>query len=245
MNVLIVLAIIGVLVLLVSATGGLTLAATGYLIAKSTAKFGSSGGTSPPPQPPQPAPSGDFDAASRTWRFAYGGGIGAGGSPNSLAPSPGFWFDMPTSGDVHYMVCPVNMNLTGKKEIAFSFQMNVSADADFQASDPNEGPPCHVSIGLQRVGDDLATQLYSRWFSHLMMPLQDGAQSFVIPLDTANFGDVGGGLSDPRTPEQGLADCMANCGNLLITFGGKYFAGHGVYLRKGAARFQLQSYIVR
>lgn len=178
---------------------------------------------------PAPSPTG--------WMFFYSPGMTGDASD----------FNFPAVDGVHYVGKATGGPLKPGATITMNF--TISGTGTFAAMDPGEGPPCHVDLYFQHVNDDLSGQgpaQFYRWFSKAQAkPLAPGSFSITTTLDVANFVPVGGNLSSGGiTPDAGFADCLANAAFVGYTFGGQYFAGHGVAVTGGTMHFHLDNYTI-
>jgi hypothetical protein len=242
MNILIPLLVIAGMAAFAVLVLGVTMGITGYVIALSTAKFGTSASAPAPAPPPSPVAGPlTFDLSPAKWAALYSQGA----TPAVVAaPGGGWYFDFPAkgAGDVHYVVSAINLNISALKSVTVSGTITSSGNPAYFPTDPAEGPPCKASVMLQQLGDNLSgvgNYQYYRWFSHITIPLVDGPFRVTIPLTIDQWGPVGGPNNPPptNTPAQGFAGALANLRNIGVTFGGQFFAGHGVSITQGSARF--------
>ncbi len=105
--------------------------------------------------------------------------------------------------------------------------------------------PATCRLFFEVKNDDLVSADGRWWADSSIYNLgsKDGqVQVFTIPLTPAIWTNVYGksGTDDP----QGFAGALANVGYFGLTFGGQSFAGHGVALSGGSAKFILINYEV-
>lgn len=169
------------------------------------------------------------------WQILYSPGMPA-------APTlqgGGWFFDFPTAGSVHYVVRGHRGSIGGSVETQFEITGN---DPAFHYVDPKETNPCWARLYFQRRGDDLtADKQFYRWWSIERVPLQlTPRRNWVVPLTPDAWSSV---FSVPGTgaPDEFQAS-MSDCQGTGITFGGNSFAGHGVRLVSGDARFILHGW---
>lgn len=148
-----------------------------------------------------------------------------------------------TFGEPHYITKSAPRLSPGQ---TITLRFRIDGAGEFVPCDPAEGPPCDVSLYMQKAGDN-GLQLYGRWFGKARAIL-GAAQEYSVSskLVVDEWGPVGGGLTDPRAPEEGFADCLANAAVVGFTFGGEFFAGHGVKVKPGSgtASFTLLEYSI-
>jgi hypothetical protein len=150
-------------------------------------------------------------------------------------------FTFPVKSSVNY----VYTKLAAKPAVGQIVTLNFSIDGNavYGAADTNEACPCHVGLLVWRAGDDLSgAGAYAsyRFFSHQTVPLQPGQQMLSVKLDPALWINVWG-----QTDATGFAAALDNVQYMGFTFGGKYFAGHGVWTTSGSASFKVNSFSVQ
>jgi hypothetical protein len=111
-------------------------------------------------------------------------------------------------------------------------------------SDTTDVPPATMHLFLWRSGDDLscngAMASYRFWAaSGVTLKLGDN-QTLTSVLDPSVWTNCYG-----QHDTSGFAAALANAMGIGFTFGGRNFAGHGVYLSRGSATFKVNSYTVR
>lgn len=185
-------------------------------------------GGSPAYIPPKPTTTG--------WGFYYSPGM-----PQQMWDNGDgtFYFDFPSKDGVHY----VYRSGSAQPGQTISMTFKIEGTGTFMSSDANEGPPCRVRLYIQRANDNLSTEFY-RWWAHATVDLAPGEFTLSAPLVVDQWGSVGGGLPQWTDPATGFAQCLANLQNIGFTFGGQWFAGHGVYVSNGNMRFTLKSYTI-
>jgi serine/threonine protein phosphatase 1 len=162
-------------------------------------------------------------------------------SPNMpawMSGTEGNWyFDFPSQDGVHY-VYKVAPAVTVGRTIRMRFVITGNG-----AVVPTEGTAtARVRLFLQQRGDTLTAQEpYKRWWSVTYVELHQGEFTLSASLSpeewTSVFGQ--GGAEVPNEFNAAISQ-LANVG---FTFGGT-FAGHGVYVTGGNARFILKEYSV-
>jgi hypothetical protein len=108
--------------------------------------------------------------------------------------------------------------------------------------DSTDIPPATFRLFFEQQNDQLTNANGRWWFDQIIYNLgsQDNQTITVtVPLAPNQWTNVEG-EQDP----QAFASALANIGWVGITFGGQYFAGHGVALSSGSAKFILISYSV-
>ncbi len=175
---------------------------------------------------------GKTPAAPAGWNILYSPGMAA------MMPQPdGTWaFDFPQFDGVHYVVKTSGPIALGRT-IAISFA--IQGDGKLI---PTQGdPPAKLRLLLQQAGDTMtAAEADKRWWSppvDLVGPNDYALSVKLTPDMWTNVFGASGSVSSA-----GFANCIANIGNIGVTFGGM-FAGHGVYAA-GPSRFVLKSFTV-
>jgi hypothetical protein len=111
-------------------------------------------------------------------------------------------------------------------------------------SDPTDVPPATMRLFLWRSGDDLSCDgvmaSYRFWApSGATLKLGDN-QTLTSVLDPSVWTNCYG-----QYDTGGFTGALENAMGIGFTFGGRYLAGHGVYLSRGNATFKVNSYTVR
>src|SRR5262245_24315315 len=173
--------------------------------------------------------------ATSGWSIRYSPGM----PPSMSQNADGTYFvGLPYQDGLRYVVQGAQGDPTGKT-ITIKFEL-VGA-GELLAVDPRETCPCSVSIFLQQQGDSLTgTDEFKRWWSH-KIPLDPQGEASVI-VSPENWTQVFGKRGSDF-PQQFQA-AMSNLANVGFTFGGTYFAGHGIYVKQGtgSVRFVLKEY---
>jgi hypothetical protein len=167
------------------------------------------------------------------WKIAY--------SPNMpawMSGTEGNWyFDFPNQNGVHYVhkVAPVI-----KAGQTITMQYAIMGKGNFV---PTEGTAtARVRLFLQQRGDTLTAQeQYKRWWSVAYVELHEGEFTLTASLSPDQWTSVFGRRGDEVPHEFNSA--ISQLANVGFTFGGT-FAGHGVYVAGGNARFILRQYSV-
>ena len=177
-------------------------------------------------------------AATSGWSIRYSPGMPSLMSKNDDGT---YHVDLPYQDGLHYVVQGAHESPTGK---TITIKFELVGTGELLASDPGETCPCSVSLYLQQQGDTLsAADEFKRWWSHKIPLNAQGEASVVVSPEnwTQVFGKRGSDF-----PQQFQA-AMSNLANVGFTFGGKHFAGHGIYVKQGtgSVRFVLKEYSVK
>jgi hypothetical protein len=170
---------------------------------------------------------------ARQWKIVY--------SPNMpawMSGTEGNWyFDFPNQNGVHY-VYKVAPAVRAGQTITMHFA--ITGNANFV---PTEGTAtARVRLFLQQRGDTLTAQEpYKRWWSLPYVELLEGEFTLSVPLSPSQWTSVFG-QSGAEVPNEFNA-AIPNLENVGFTFGGT-FAGHGVFVGSGNARFVLKEFSV-
>jgi len=168
----------------------------------------------------------------------FGTGTGSGFTGQLSNP-----FQFPTQAgrkSVNYVYTRPAGAVSVGQTVTLVFQ--IDGDAVYGAADSKETCPCHVGLLIWRAGDDLSGNAFGsyRFFSRSTVPLQPGAQKLSVLLDPSLWMNVWG-QSDPGN----FSAALDNVAYIGFTFGGIYFAGHGVWTTSDNAVFTIKSYTVQ
>ena len=86
--------------------------------------------------------------------------------------------------------------------------------------------------------------LYStgdRWWSDAAIPMVAGVHTFTVSLDPTHWTGV---LGQSGATSAGYHNCLKQVLSIGMTFGGGYYAGHGLSTDGGTAEFELLKYEV-
>lgn len=151
-------------------------------------------------------------------------------------------FNFPNStGSVHYIVEPHAATLG--QTVTLKFQ--ISGSGTWGISDaPSEGPPPTLHLFLWERGDDGTGQgvmeTYREWCGRIDIT-SPGTYTATCVLNASNWTGVFG-----QTPSAAnFQQLLNNLYGVGFTFGGQYFAGHGVYSDTGSFHFALISYTIQ
>jgi hypothetical protein len=167
------------------------------------------------------------------WKIAYSPNM-----PSSMSGTERNWyFDFPSRNGVHYVhkVAPairVGQTLT--------MHFAITGNTNFV---PTEGTAtARVRLFLQQQGDTLTAQEpYKRWWSVAYVELREGEFTLTASLSPDHWISVfGQGGAEVPNEFNAAIPKLANVG---FTFGGT-FAGHGVFVTGGNARFVLKDFSV-
>ena len=108
---------------------------------------------------------------------------------------------------------------------------------------PTEGTAtARVRLFLQQQGDTLTAQEpYKRWWSVPYAELREGESTLTVAVSPDQWSSVFG-QGGAEVPNEFNA-AISKLGNVGFTFGGT-FAGHGVFVTGGNARFVLKQFSV-
>lgn len=148
----------------------------------------------------------------------------------------GFGFSFPNQDGVHYVTRPPSVSpVRGTMTIRY-FVVSENPNWSFKG----DAPPPQVSAFIQRKGDQLSANTPDNryWFSPRGQ-LTPGEHTIVAPINITGWTNVNGGKNDA-----GFMQTLNECANVGMTFGGRSFAGHGVWVSGGSARFTLLSFSI-
>jgi hypothetical protein len=162
-------------------------------------------------------------------------------SPNMpawMSGSEGNWyFDFPNQNGVHYVYTVAPAIKAGQ---TITLQFAITGKGNFV---PTEGTAtARVRLFLQQRGDTLTAQEpYKRWWSVSYVELHEGEFTLTASLSPGQWTSVFGRRGD-EVPHA-FNSAISQLANVGFTFGGT-FAGHGVYVAGGNARFILKQYFI-
>jgi hypothetical protein len=174
----------------------------------------------------------------QNWYVYYSSGM----PPHPSADIEGEWsLELPnsgTGGHVNYVQTPFNA-ANPPQDVTITFRVD-STTPEYAVSDPGDKLPATVRLFFEQQGDDLQDP-NGRWWANAStynFGSNDGTTiTFTIPFTSDQWTNVDG-QHDP----QAFADALNNIGWVGMTFGGQYFAGHGVALNGGSAKYVLINY---
>lgn len=178
----------------------------------------------------------------RNWYFFYSAGVPA----HPSFDREGAWaFEFPSSengGHVNYLQTPFWATRTPTR-VSVTFKVESQA-AVYDVLDPTDHPPATFHLFFEQKNDNLANP-NGRWWADPSQYIYDfGSQdgqtiTFRAPLTPDVWGNVNGQMD-----AQAFSAALNNIGWVGITFGGQYFAGHGVAVSSGSAKYILIDYRV-
>jgi hypothetical protein len=193
-----------------------------------------SNSSAPPVSPPGPGTS---------WSMNYGR------PPGAVTMQPGDWFDFPVCQlapapeDPSKLSLPCSVNyverpwvpLIGKQSVTLKYEITGTDPVFSFQTNPNNVCPGDASLSLllHRAGDNLSFQ-YHRWFSQSSAKkLQLGRFEYAVPLQMSSWTPV-----YPPGIQTLFDQALAEIATIGFVLGGGCFAGHGVALTGGSARWQ-------
>ncbi len=192
--------------------------------------------------PPNVSPQGAnvVSLDPQNWYIFYSAGM----PPHPSTDTAAAWsFEFPNaevSGHVNYVQTPFNATTT-PHSVTITFR--VESDAPhYEVLDPGDHLPATVRLFIEQHGDNLSDP-NGRWWagaSIYNLGSQDGQTlTFTVPFTSDQWGNV-----DGQFDAQAFSAALKNIGWVGMTFGGQSFAGHGVALSSGSAKYILIDYRV-
>jgi hypothetical protein len=165
-------------------------------------------------------------------------------SPNNSQSFP------PGTGAVGYVMVPFEATIP-LHEVTITFEVE-NSNAQYYVFDPADHPPATFRLMFAVRGFNLS-DANNRWWGSAPYFNNDGFNSGGYDLGSRDNQVLV--MSIPLTPDRwsnvlGQQDSQAfyaalkNVGWFGLTFGGQFFAGHGVALSSGSAKFILINYVV-
>lgn len=153
-------------------------------------------------------------------------------------------------GIAGYLMVPFEAT-TPLHMVTVTFEIE-SKNAQYRVVDPTDHPPATFHVFFATKGFNWSNP-NERWWGSAPYFNNDGFNSggydlgsrdnqvlvMSIPLTPSHWGNVYG-----QSDHQAFSNALANVGYFGLTFGGQYFAGHGVALSSGSAKFILINYVV-
>lgn len=127
---------------------------------------------------------------------------------------------------------------TTPSRVTITFKVESYA-AQYVVIDPSDHPPATFHLFFEQKNDNLVNP-NGRWWADVSGDIynfgsQDGQTlTYTVPLTPDLWGNVNG-----QFDAQAFSAALNNIGWVGITFGGQYFAGHGVAISSGYARYIL------
>ncbi len=198
------------------------------------------------PAPPAPNNKSAGELINQTWQFQYSPNMP--GAPARETGLVGWHFDFPSRDGVHYLVTGSNGLVPGAQTVALEYEITTTGTPvfDFRTAADNTcvSPPANVSFYMQRKGDNLSGEgdyaNYRFWSRPLLSVLTAGSSTLTVPLLAAQWINVWG-----QNNGTGFSQTISNLQAIGMTFGGGCFAGHGVFVTGGTARFNAKSYLIK
>jgi len=198
--------------------------------------------TDPPGGPPHASPQAPnvVSLDPSQWYILYSAGMPA----HPSADSAGAWsFEFPShssGGHVNYVETPFN-STTALHNLSVTFMVEDDA-AQYVVIDTTDHLPATCRLMIEIQNDDLSDP-NGRWWAQASM-YDLGSQdnqvlTISIPLTSDQWTNVVG-----QHDSQAFAQALANIGWVGVTFGGQFFAGHGVAISGGSAKYVLINYTV-
>lgn len=174
------------------------------------------------------------------WYIYYSSGMPA----HPAADTAGAWsLTFPSSGNgghVNYVQTPFNLT-TAPQQVSVTFRVE-SETAQYVVTDPTDKLPATVRLFFEQQGDDL-NDPNGRWWANASiysLGSQDGQTfTFTIPFTSDQWTNV-----DGDHDAAAFSAALNNIGWVGMTYGGQYFAGHGVAISGGSAQYILVNYQV-
>ncbi|MGA9892667.1 MAG: hypothetical protein WBQ55_09980 [Xanthobacteraceae bacterium] len=174
------------------------------------------------------------------WTQEWGGNDGA-AVPSFVTAAPNFSFPAAPHG-VHYVVEPPPAGIALGKTITMSFTL--TGTGTLMPSDTTDTPPATVGLYLNQSGDNFSGHGASAeerlWCGRISVPAA-GSYTTSCVLDPTKWTGVYGANPTAAQFQQLLSNLYA----VGFSFGGQYFAGHGVYVTNGTVSFTFNSYTIQ
>jgi len=174
------------------------------------------------------------------WYILYSAGL-----PSNPSSDPdGAWsFDFPSfqaGGHVNYIESPFQATIP-LHSVSVVFKVESEAP-QYVVMDTTDHLPATCRLMIEQQNDNMSDP-NGRWWANASI-YNLGSQdnqiiSFTIPFTSDQWTNVIG-----QANASAFAAALSNIGWVGITFGGQYFAGHGVAIRGGSSKFVLISYSV-
>jgi hypothetical protein len=160
------------------------------------------------------------------------------------ADPAGAWsFNFPSSesgGHVNYVQTPFNAT-TALHNVTITFQVQNDA-AQYVVIDTTDHLPATFRLFFEQQNDNLSDPNGRWWAQASMYDLgsQDNQTLTIsVPLTSDQWTNVVG-----QQDAQAFSQALENIGWVGLTFGGQYFAGHGVAISSGSAKYILIDYSI-
>lgn len=188
----------------------------------------------------QPAQPNVVSLQPKDWYIFYGSGM-----PAHPASDPdGAWsIELPSSqtgGHLNYVETPFAATVPlHSVTVVFEVESN---SPQYVVVDPSDHLPATCRLMIEQKTDDMADPNGRWWANSSIYNLgsQDGQILTInIPLTPNLWTNVNGQQSATA-----FAAALSNIGWVGVTFGGQYFAGHGVAISSGTAKYVLINYSI-
>jgi hypothetical protein len=152
-------------------------------------------------------------------------------------------FDFPTSDGVHYL-----MTFFAPKTVPTKITLvyKIVGDGVFTFNPNGCNAPAQVRLMIERSDDDMINE-FGRWWAYpttpRTFPLAIGTATITVPMTPDNWSSVYG-KKGTQAPAQ-FSDAIKHIGSVGMTFGGGCYAGHGVWIKSGHARFEFLDYKIQ
>ena len=208
---------------------------------------------------PNQQPSSRGSQSAPGWSILYSPGMPS----RPTAGGSGTWyFDFPS--DPNYPACVSNPDTVcnsvnyvinsysgpATHSVSMTFQIVTTGVPTFNyimETDNTCVTAATVRLFLERKNDDLSQEFYRWWANPMVYDLQptSGDVTMTVPLTPDQWSSVYGKVGNQNaTTLAGFQDALTNLGDVGMTFGGGCFAGHGVNVSGGTARFALIGYTI-
>lgn len=145
-----------------------------------------------------------------------------------------------TGGHVNYVQTPFNATTT-PSTVTITFRID-SESPQYVVLDTGDRPPATFRLFFEQRGDN-GSNPNGRWWAgasrYDLGPHDGETQTISMPLASDHWTNVEG-----QTDPQAFSAALKNVGWFGVTFGGQSFAGHGVALSGGTAKYVLIDYRV-
>jgi hypothetical protein len=174
------------------------------------------------------------------WYIFYSAGV----PQHPSADADGAWsFDFPSSdggGHVNYVETPFNATIP-LHSVTVVFEVE-SKNPQYVVVDPTDHLPATCRLMIEQQGDDLADP-NGRWWANASIYNLGSQDNQIITFNIPFTPDIWSNVYGQKNA-QAFANALSNIGWVGITFGGQYFAGHGVAISGGSAKFVLINYSI-
>jgi len=173
---------------------------------------------------------------NKLWTIDYSRNV----PPNPFQSGPHWFFGFPRkTGAVSYIYYQNKKPLAPNRKIFIKYQIEATNNAEFfYKTEPNN--TCDVDASVRIILIRNMYGEYNRWFSIQSSFLKDGNFTLSVPLIPSYWTSVFGKKGDINEfSKKQFRECLTKPILVGICFGGGCFAGHGVRMSQGAARFKM------